>query len=383
VNRPSYAFGALLMLLALAMLAVSSASRSTTVASTAPAAPSAAGSAPTRTTPRGAIYVLVLPAADDEAPAGRAAAPRQGADAADDDASPEPSPAPVALTSSRAAAVPTYATGCGLDRLTGLVYGCEPCWISYDDERPLPRPRIAPARIELAKNNAARRGAESAVDCLSHYDPLYDRLIYGPISPSPARQEARLPAVRWTEVEGAELLGLFQQLAPRNDGASAAAPAQSRRRASGALRGAWNQRLDESLPLSAWEIQYRQVQNLRTMYLGLRNYVVRQMHAAGLHWDSGFVSSRQGLPPAAPIAWSQYAELLDSRPYNPTSASHPARKTAVGPESHEAAVRSSRWMLHSAASMLNQAGLWLQDAAVTLERAGADLEARQPAGVAR
>ncbi len=129
MNRPFYAFGVLLALLALAMLAVSSTTRSKRVQNR-PA--QAEGSLLSPSSLGGAIYVIVLPAGDE--------APASGPLAAE-------SPAPVVVAPA-----------------------------TFDASRIR---HISPVCvIEAAYDAAESRAAENA-DCHSHYDLEYDRLIYG------------------------------------------------------------------------------------------------------------------------------------------------------------------------------------------------------------
>lgn len=115
MNRPFYAFGVLLVLLALAMAAVSSSSRSTTVQT-----PQEGGSLLTPTPSRGTNFVVVLPAGDE---------PAEG----------------------------SLQAGSSCD---------------------LAAPAIKPASVCLLEFDAGGRSLAVA-DCLSHYDRAYDELIYG------------------------------------------------------------------------------------------------------------------------------------------------------------------------------------------------------------
>jgi len=121
VNRPFYAFGVLLLLLALAMYAVSSTSRSTAVQSQ-PAG--GAGSLITPAPRLGTIYVVVLPAAEEPQPVATA--------------QPEPCiPSPARQTSG-----------------------------------------LRPVLLLPAIHDAAPVLDAAEYDCLSHYDAAYDRLVY-------------------------------------------------------------------------------------------------------------------------------------------------------------------------------------------------------------
>jgi hypothetical protein len=351
VNRPFYAFGALLVLLALAMLAVGSADRSTTDREP----PSPSHRAEVEVAGRGAIYVVVLPAAND---------------------------ADVSYEAS-AATEPSYATGCGLDRLTGEVYGCEPCFADCGEacyygaaDCGLSR-GMAPAQIELAKYNAVRLARPEAVDCRSHYDPVYDLAVYGGI-PTGRPLSDDLPAVCWSEIELERVLAVFQTIVPRSAGpAWTQSPAlRSERSATKSIRSSWLNPLDEILRQLRRRPAIRQLQNARTILLGLQNYAARL--ARGGQWLRRWThaaESENSVSQAASIDWSDYFELIGET--HPLAPVRPASQPSNG------SVRSSRWLLHFAASSLNQAAVWLQEAAVELERAGTSLEARQPGGVAR
>jgi hypothetical protein len=167
VNRPFYAIGVLLAFLAVSMLAVGSASRPRKTARRGQSLPAVATSqadgAPLTnrdtSASRGAIYVISLPAASDEA------------------------------TSNEAA----YAEGCGLDRATGKTYPlsvtieeavevlpADPTKSDLLGAEEVSSP-MSPVTICLAPQPSLPVTTAIA-DCQSHYDAQYDRVVYGPVS---------------------------------------------------------------------------------------------------------------------------------------------------------------------------------------------------------
>ena len=252
VNRPFYAFGALLIALALAMLAVSSTSRSTSVSREAAAVPAssalpaAASSARPARAARFGLLMVVLPA-DDAMPIALAdvCCPYDG------DGS-------------------TYCTG----------HCPEVCPLSGGCSAPL-----AAAPIQPATHDPALLRDESSRDCRSHYDPAYDELVYGPVDGAPSSSQASVSA--------------------RNRPAAT-------------------------------------------------NFASRE-----------------------PVAWEEYAELMDGALVLDSVAGAPAESTS--------SVRSSRLLLDFAASALRDAGTLLQSAAEALHsaatpRSEVELAGEQPDG---
>lgn len=295
MNRPFYAFGALLLGLALAMLAVSSTSRSTTVRPNGPSPAHGRAERPTATPAvagrarrPGGIYIIVLPEALGESSA---------------------------TAGGEYVATPCYAAGCGLDRLTGRVYppvGSE--WTHWECESVCPvyaswAPTISTATISLAADDPALFPEEVRCDCRSHYDAAYDRIVYGE---------------------------------PGKDG----------------------------LPIRPT------LGNLRTILLGVRNRVVREIERFSwtASWQQWLAAATRQTASSRPnkIDWSDYAALL-----NETEA--PGALDSATAES-SSPVRSGRWVLHFAASSLNRASDVLDAVAGELHRAAKYSDEPQLAG---
>jgi hypothetical protein len=243
VNRPFYAFGALLIALALAMLAVSSTTRSTSVsreaASVPPssALPAAASSARPDRAARFGLLMVILPAAEGMPLAvADVCCPYEGDGSA-------------------------YCTGSGPDWHPEIV---EVCPLLGGCSAPL-----AAAPIQPATHDPALLRDETSRDCRSYYDAAYDELVYG-------------------QVDGA--------------------PSSSQASSSGCNRPATNS-----------------------------------------------YSSRE------PVAWDEYAELMDGTLDLGSAAGTPAESTS--------SVRSSRLLLDFAASTLRDAAALLQSAAEALHSA--------------
>jgi hypothetical protein len=171
VNRPFFAFGALLAALALAMLAVSSTSRSTSVSRQAAVAPAAGADAPAAGSSarpaRAARFcgiLVVLPAEE-----------------------------PVTIA---AADVPCYcpyadeaASWC-----TGSAFDGQSANASQEVALcPLPRGGsllAAKESIQPAQHDPALLRDESSRDCRSHYDSAYDVAVYGEVDGLPLASQA-------------------------------------------------------------------------------------------------------------------------------------------------------------------------------------------------
>jgi hypothetical protein len=172
VNRPFYAFGALLAALALAMLAVSSTSRSTSVSNAEPAVQPAKehvqGTLLPRNPARFCGYVVVLPAGDDDL---------------------------------------FVATNTSHD-------GCWPC----EDMCPLASgicgASLVAAPVQLATHDPALLADESSRDCRSHYDAEYDLVVHGEVDqPRKVFPSGCVPApVEWSEY--ADLLDEARETGP-------------------------------------------------------------------------------------------------------------------------------------------------------------------------
>jgi hypothetical protein len=174
VKSSFYAFGVLLAMLALAIIAVGSSSRTTTVQ----AQPDDEGSLPTPT-PHGTIYVVVLPAGDEPAPAVNKASVTEVA--------------------------------------TEVV-----------------RPPMLPVVVVAADCDAATK-LQPENDCLSHYDRFYDELVYGRSAADVHQEEAAT-----TPTSTDELISLFHSLSPSKS-SPAASRSSFRRNVRGwqtTLRGA-------------------------------------------------------------------------------------------------------------------------------------------------
>lgn len=154
VNRPFYAFGALLAALALAMLAVSSTSRSTSVsreaAATLPGAglvPAAASSARPARAARFCGILVVLPAAE-----------------------------PLTVATADVPCSCPYADDCDPFAHNLASNTLQTCPLLGGGSALTPALPIVPA-----VHDPALLRDESSRDCRSHYDPAYDTLVYGEV----------------------------------------------------------------------------------------------------------------------------------------------------------------------------------------------------------
>jgi hypothetical protein len=303
VNRPLAAFTSLMILLALAMFAVSSSSRSTTVRRGGIGKPQPIRSGPGR----GGNVLLVLPlAAGDES----------------DDAQTD-------------------------DNL------CEPDSIeSFDDVAPsddfdlLPSRRrasaatLAPVRVQLAPSTSSSwQSPLVPLDCLSHYDAVYDLAVYGVsdiqgLVPSGSGPPTAGNPAAWDNDWMAIFHGIVQPLIDP--------PARS------------SKDLRKSTPSVTWQTTVR---------------------SPAVAWASGFsgwlrlrteqiavligLIAEDGTNSAASIGWDEYAEGIDQVRERARLTASP---TAISGK--PGGVQSGDWLRHSAASSLHRLG-WLMQAAGT------------------
>jgi hypothetical protein len=259
------------MATALALWAVSSTSRSTSSAPRFAAARSRVASALTGSAARGAMYVVVLPAADD----------------------------------------------CGIGRCASPVnMPVEPYFISnpasedayFDCD--LPMASVGPSMRAVAG------AAPPTMDCRAHYDAVYDREVYG--------------------------------VAPSAD-------------------AGWLQPLVDSARLLHGSADWP-ADNVRSMLLDVRNWLAG--HVARRGWARVWLQASAAVSAAPPMDQHDPAEWIDAT----------GRRSILvrrGTTAEPATVRSSRWLLHFAASSLNRMGLMLQAAAGELARFGSEESARQ------
>lgn len=178
MNRPFYAFGALLTALALAMLAVSSTSRSTSVSSAHPSAARDGHAVPLAERPprtlRFSGILVVLPAVQEELSVASTGATKSDA---------------------------LFSTGCDweLSRSDlnqpvcseGSDWDCrDACHLAALSNAPLTALVSAHPAVTLATHDPATLRDETSRDCRSHYDPAYDVLVYGEID-SPISSQGR------------------------------------------------------------------------------------------------------------------------------------------------------------------------------------------------
>lgn len=326
MNRPFYAFGALAVILAVAVLAVSSTSRSTSVQPGSRRVLASQRTAKARI--GGGVYLVRLPEAE-----------------------PELASFPLVCGDELC-----YSQGCGLDRSTGEVYatGYSEC-LAYRRMHAL---RAATAQAAVATQvkpatfDATLSCRGDCRDCRSHYDALYDALVYGEGSEDSAEgsgfqrgvqratneQLDAAVVVRPSELEWEQCVFLFESLLHR----PAHQPASGRSNA-GSLE--------------------RHLRNACSLWLGVQNAAERFLNQTG--WLDDWQFAFQPTAGENSITWDDYAELIDrSEARSPVSA---VRAESPSP------VQSGRWMLRFAASGLESASQLLSTAASELNRAAGDV----------
>ena len=320
MNRPFGAFGALLTLLVLAMFAVSSPDRCTTIH------PQPAGCAPSaaKLPLRATRAMVCLPAASIERVGGEDECLDAGC----------------------------YDGSLSDEQLTALLRG--------GNGRPAP---MTSARIQSADNTAVLwKWAPGPEDYRSHYDALYDRLIYGradddlprgrTIAARPIEEPAGLDSdwlITFQSLVAPEKLRSLSQSGPsyRWQGGSPSCLALSSAITFASIgRGA--------VCASFGSIHPRSILSSFTRWLDQR--VDRLAQEWGWSEQKAVVETSLG--------WDEYAELI-----NRASRADSASALATRASDRRQGVRSSGWLRHSAASSLYQLGLFLQAAGQELDAA--------------
>jgi len=319
VNRPLSAFGALMALLALSMFAVSSTSRSTTVQP--PRSDSAAIwrlRAMECSATRGATYI---PCCEEEETCRDMLEDRE----------------------------------CPLDSIEpacGMLQASERC-ISLRGYGSGMCSRLITTRVEPAeKTQATWRVEPTPVDCRSHYDPVYDRLIYGFADED--LQPRRMPEQPAPEAAmlDRDWIAVFNSLvAP--DHLTRPSPAWSR--GSWTTTIMWTTMVHRTLAFDMAPIRQRIITR------AFRRWANYQM--TRIADELSGLTAQAAMPIAAALVWADYFELMDRASWrtftNPSEVM--TSDDAVG-------VRSSGWLRHSAASSLYQLGLMLQAAGREIDR---------------
>jgi len=219
---------------------------------------------------------------------------------------------------------------------------------------------MCPARIQAAENAAASWRFAEAVDCRSHYDPVYDRLIYGVCDEDLPRKDSKTarPISEPTVYQG-DWLATFQSLAVPQD--------KLRPRAqSGALllrQGGSASCLSLSSVVTASSIVRGMVWATvgmdypRSIATGFSKWLDQRIDGLTRQWALAACS-----PAGQDMNWNEYAELMDR-------AARPGITTPLGAgiSARRQTVRSSGWLRHSAALSLYQLGAFLQAAGQELD----------------
>lgn len=311
MNRPYYAFTALVGLLVVAMLAVGMSSRP--VRPTLRQSPSALAA---RTAPQGlggAAYLLVLP----DEPAAAWADYGSCCDASCAE--------PVSCEQ------PAYLAGCGLDRATGRVYPVSTALAEVKLQAAVIRPAERPA-VETA-------GGPS--DCLSHHDPLYDAAVYG----TKRDRETTLSEA----LEAADpMLQLFNSLLESQTRAAPLAP------------------LPAQATTTGWQYE------LRVMAAGLANRLWLVAERIGLaddwQWIGQFLRHRSAESRSAGTgpSWADYEDWVNSLQPHAAPWGTPAGGAA------DSGADSGRPLLQFAVAGLNHAAKTLASWADWLESVASD-----------
>jgi hypothetical protein len=331
VNRPFCAFGALLAFLVLAMFAVSSTSRSTTVGAARPT-----GKVASTMKNRQRINCAPAPAADAADCAG-------GEDGS------------------------AVAGRCGWSQANEQL-------ISVRTGKVAPT-RMLAARVEIAENLQAAWPALLTLDCRSHSDKAYDRLIYGETDddiPLVRRidqrmnEEPKAPDGEWLTVFRSLVVAERNSSPPPQAGASVR---QSRCPCSVWSSAMATMSLGHGIlgPSSDWT-------QLRTLIISVRSWLTQRISQLVRPWNVSEPRAAAGSTP--PLNWDEYAELIDRASGTVSATAVPTGTSGVG-----RSVRFGGWLRHSAASSLYQLGSLLQAAGLALDREGRHSTVQNATGV--
>lgn len=321
MNRPFTAFGALLALLALAMFAVSSPDRSTTVQSQPQNRPRTVASNPCR------IASTV--------------AAQAGAEI-DNDAGNE----------------------CCIDTDCSRVCCNELCTALARSVRGR-RVEIAPARVQTADNMAESSRWPEEVDCRSHYDAAYDRLVYGFADEDLPRSQPRFATSAIEPATGdGDWLATFQSLVVRKRQLGPPSQAKDYLLKHGGSSGCLL--LSSAVTVAAMGRgpvgAGLGMVNPRSILVSFSKWLAQRIDTLARDWGMTWGMSR-----GETIGWADYAELIDRVSQRGATSSF-----ATGTSERRQGVRSGDWLRHSAASSLYQFGAFLQAAGLQLEGAASE-----------
>jgi len=222
--------------------------------------------------------------------------------------------------------------------------------------------RMIGARVEVAENLPAAWPMPLVLDCRSHSDRVYDRLIYGIADDDLATARPRVEALSDEPAasEG-EWLTIFRSLvAPERGSAPPLTAGASVSRSVGI--GPFASTAMSLLSLGRGTIGlHSEWSRVRTLASSLRNWLAAQLSRLGSQWDD--LLSRAAARNAAALDWNEYAELIDR-----ATATVSATAVSTGTSGVDFDVRFGSWVRHSAASSLYQLGLLLQVAGRELDR---------------
>jgi hypothetical protein len=203
------------------------------------------------------------------------------------------------------------------------------------------RSEMKSVRLQVAERTVLSDRSKVAVDCRSHYDRVYDKLVYGEADLDVALRPMSV-ATESRPISAVEVSVIFRGLleGPRS---APARPATADNKS--------NQKLTSGPSINA---------QLRGFVTTLGSWLAQ--------WTTLRVEMLVGPELSATrsqsLSWAEYSDLIDR------AAGGPAAKFVAAPTSGgSASVRSSGWLRHSAAATLYQLGLMLKEAGVEIERA--------------
>lgn len=229
--------------------------------------------------------------------------------------------------------------------LTALTSGCTAPWT-----------KLRSARVNAAENMAAAwRWPAALVDCRSHYDAVYDRLIYGSADDDFAGRRLAERPIEEPVVADSDWLTTFQTLVeprhvrPQPEQAGATTPINFPRLS----WTSWSS-VAGALALGRGTLDVRNdMAQVRTIAIGFRTWV--EVRAGQWIGQWGDMAAQFAGCPTEAVSWIEYAELIDR-----ASTQADATSLSVRTSDSPANVRSGDWLRHSAASSLYQLGLLLE-----------------------
>jgi hypothetical protein len=199
------------------------------------------------------------------------------------------------------------------------------------------RSEMKSVRLQVAERTVLSGRTDWAVDCRSHYDRVYDKIVYGESDPD-LTPPSTIVATKSRPISAGEVTVIFRGLLETPHSAPARPAATEQKTNQKLTRGP---SLDAKLhgfiaTFGGWLVQWT---------------TLRVESFVGPEWPAAQSQA---------LSWAEYGDLIDR------AAGSAAKLVAAPTSGDHASVRSSGWLRHSAAATLYQLGLMLEEAGVEI-----------------